>query len=185
MGVSRDLLEQLRHLVQPVAIRVANLAARAVVQVVNDTAAHQVVQLGVLDGESLDDCENFQGYGFSSVPLSGAEAVAIFPNGDRAHPLIVATDDRRHRPTGLSAGEVAVYNDAGAMVKLTVDGDIEVIPASGRKVLVKSPGGSTDALVTKGEFERHTHVTAGTGSPVGPTEITPPALSYTTVLEGE
>jgi len=140
MAISRDLLDQLRHLLRPLSTRIANSIARAVVQVVADGSKLQVLQLGVLEGEDVDDGERFQAYGFSSVPLAGAEAVVLFPNGDRGHPLVVAVDDRRHRPTGGEPGEVTVYNDKGATVKITRDGDIIITPAPGKTVKICDDG---------------------------------------------
>jgi len=186
MSLSHDTLRQIQALVRPLSRRVANSIARAVVQLADDSAKLQVLQLGVLAGESVDDAERLQEYGFTSVPLAGAEAVVLFPNGDRAHPLVVAVDDRRYRPTGLQPGEVAMYNNVVAtLVLLTENGDVEIRPAAGREVFVRSAGGAVDALVTQGEFERHTHVTAGTGAPVGPTPLAGGPLTYTAVLKAE
>lgn len=128
----------IRGLLRPLAVRVANSIARAVVQLVDDATGLQGLQLGVLDGEDLDECERFQEYGFYSVPLVGAEAVVVFPNGDRGHPLVVAVDDRRYRPTGGDAGEVCVYNHTGANVKITAAGDIVLTPAAGKKIKLGS-----------------------------------------------
>jgi len=155
--IGRDVLEQIRHLLRPLQVRIANSIARAVVNLVDDAKKQQMLQLGVLATEDIDDAENFQTYGFSSVPLAGAEAVVLFPGGDRAHPLVVAVADRRYRPTGGQAGEVVVYNSAGAKVILQADGDIEVQPAVGREVFIRSSGGTADRLVKKAEFDGHTH----------------------------
>lgn len=145
MGLDRDMLRQLQHLLRPLANRVANSIARGVVQLVNDERMMQLVQLGVLEGETVEGdtgAEHFQPYGFSSVPLTGAEAVVVFPNGDRSHPLVVTVSDRRHRPTGGEPGEVTVHNHNGATVTLTADGDIVATPATGRHVLLGSASAS-------------------------------------------
>lgn len=149
--MQRDILSQLRHLLRPLSNRIANSIARAVVQVVNDGTKLQSLQLGVLDGEDVDDGERFCQYGFTSIPLTGAEAVVLFPNGDRGHPLVVAVDDRRHRPTGGEAGEVVVYNHVGASVRLTKDGDIVVTCKAGRTVTVNDGSGGA-ALALAGEL---------------------------------
>lgn len=141
MAVGRDILGQLAQLLRPLQVRVANSIARAVVQLVDDSTKLQLVQLGVLAGEDVDDAERFQEYGFASVPLPGAEAVVVFPNGDRGHPLVVAVDDRRYRPTGGAAGEVVVYNNAGAAVRLKADGTIEI-----------TSGGTAVPLATKADL---------------------------------
>ncbi len=143
MGLDRDTLAQLRHLLRPLATRVANSVARAVVQLVDDGRKLQLVQLGVLADETIDGAEHHQPYGFTSVPLPGAEAVVVFPNGDRSHPLAISVSDRRHRPTGGQPGEVTVYNSNGARVILKADGTIEV----------RSASGSAAALATKADLD--------------------------------
>ncbi len=134
------------RLLRRVGNRIANLAARAVVQLVDDTKKLQLLQIGVLAGEDLDDAEHFQQYGFSSNPLVGAEAVVVFPGGDRAHPLVVAVDDRRYRPTGSQPGEVVVYNHTGAQVRFTAAGDIAVTPAPSRAALLGGAA-AVDAVI--------------------------------------
>lgn len=142
MALDRNMLDQLRQLLRPLATRVANTVARAVVQLVDDGTKLQLVQLGVLAGETVDGAEHYQPYGFSSVPLPGAEAVVVFPNGDRSHPLVVSVSDRRYRPTGGDAGEVTMYNHNGAKATITKDGDIIATPAAGRDVLLGSDAAS-------------------------------------------
>jgi phage baseplate assembly protein V len=158
MALTRDTLEQLSRFLRPLQVRLANSIARAVVQLVDDSTKQQLVQLGVLAGEDVGDGEHFQAYGFSSVPLPGAEAVVLFPNGDRGHPLVVAIADRRHRPTGGAPGEVVVYNDTGARIDITKDGDIVLTPAPGRRVRLGSatssdpPALKTDLNALKAAF---------------------------------
>jgi phage baseplate assembly protein V len=152
MGIDRDTLDQIRHLLRPLNAKLANIGARGVVQLVEDGKKLQVLQLGVLEGEDIDDAEHHQPYGFSSVPLGGAEAVLIFPNCDRSHPLVVAVSDRRYRPTDGEPGEVTVYNHTGATIKITEDGDIVVTPAAGRKVKIGSDA-ADDPPVLVSEIE--------------------------------
>lgn len=116
--IERDMLQQLSHLLHPLGSRIANLVGRATVQLVDDRKKLQQIQIGALPGETIDAGEHHQPYGFSSVPLAGAEAVALFPSGDRGHPLVIAVSDRRHRPTGGQAGEVVLYTDEGDVVRL-------------------------------------------------------------------
>lgn len=175
-GVDKDLISQLRNLLRPLHNRVANMVARGVITLTNDGKKQQELQLGVLADEPVPDAEHFHPYGFSSVPLPGAEVVVVFPNGDRGHPLVVAVSDRRHRPTGGEPGEVTFYNDAGAKVVLKSSGDIVATPAAGKKLLVDDGAGGTEPLVTRSEFLGHTHLTAGTGAPTPPTKTATPGL---------
>lgn len=176
MAIGRDVIDQLRHLLRPIATRVANTVARAVVQLVDDDRKLQLVQLGVLAGETVDGAEHHQPFGLSSVPLAGAEAVVVFPGGDRSHPLVVTVSDRRYRPTGGDPGDVTLYNvvdgATGAKVILLATGDIEVHPAPGHEVLIRDEGGGVDRLVKKSEHDGHTHApgtftTAGGGPVTG------------------
>lgn len=131
MTVSRDLLRQLQQLLRPIRNSIANLVARADVQLVDDGKRMQILQVGAHVGEDIDDAERFQNYGFSSVPKAGAEAVVVFPGGDRGHPLVVSVDDRRYRPIGGQPGEVFMYTDEGDLVRLG-RGQLVVIKTGGR-----------------------------------------------------
>jgi len=104
----------------PLALRVRNAAARAVVRLVTEATKMQSLQLGVLAGETVDGIERFQEYGFSSFPFSGAEALVVFPGGDRSHGIAVAVDDRRFR-VQVAEGEVIIYDDLGQKVHLMRD----------------------------------------------------------------
>lgn len=154
------------RMLRPYANRIANLVARGVVQLVNDATKMQILQLGVLEGEDVDDCEHFQGYGFTSVALPGAEAVVVFPNGDRGHPLVVGVDDRRYRPTGMQPGEVAVYHKDGAIVKFTAGGDVVVTPKTGRSVLLGGSGASAPVALRTDLLAITAAVTAAIGAVV-------------------
>src|SRR5690348_16559691 len=133
MGVTREMLGQLEQLLRPIRTRLFNIAMRGVVRLADDGKKLQTLQVSVDKGtDPVGNAEHHQPYGFSSIPLAGAEAVVIFPNGDRGHPLVVATSDRRYRPTGGKAGEVTVYNNVGAKITMTKDGDIVATPAPGR-----------------------------------------------------
>lgn len=134
------------------ATRIANLVSRAIVRRVDDAKKMQSLQVDLLDTETRDEVERPQNYGFTSVPLEGAEAVAVFVGGRRDHGLVLAVEDRRYRVTGLKSGEVAIYTDEGDRVTLKRGGTIEIKASS--KVVVNAPAvevaGSTNS-VPKGE----------------------------------
>lgn len=144
------MIDAVTRLLAPLRNRIANMIARAVVQLVADGGKLQALQLVVGADETRDGCERFQEYGFTSVPLAGAEAVVLFVGGRRDHGLVVAVDDRRHRMAGLEAGEVALYTDEGDSVQL-LRGRIVKITA-GTKVVIDAPAlefaePSTDAAL--------------------------------------
>lgn len=72
--------------------------------------------------ETIEDREYFQHYGFTSRPLTGAEAILICEGN---HVVMIASDDRRYR-IALEDGEAALYDDLGQKVHLTRSG-IEVL----------------------------------------------------------
>lgn len=175
MGIDRDILRQLQHLLRPLATSMANTVARAVVQLVDDDKKLQLIQLGVLAGETVDGAEHHQPYGLSAVPLPGVEAVVLFPSGDRSHPLIVAVSDRTNRPTGGDPGDVTLYSPVGsvsARVILLASGDIEIRPGSGGEVLIRDEGGGVDRLVKKSEHDGHTHLPGSYVAPTGGGPVT-------------
>lgn len=119
-------MSSLRHtilrLLEPLRNRVAGMVARAVVTLVDDKKRMQELQLQLL-GETIAGAERVQNYGLTSKPFpptgeQAAEAVVLFVGGGRDHPLVVAVDDRRHRPTDLADGEVALYDDRGVRVHI-------------------------------------------------------------------
>lgn len=108
-----------------VAGRVRLAIARAVVNLVNDATKMQTVQVQLGADQVRDRVEHFQHYGFTSVPLPGAEGIGLAVGGSTDHLVVINVDDRRYRIT-LQAGEVALYDDQGQCVKLGRDGMVHV-----------------------------------------------------------
>lgn len=176
-------LNDLARLLAPLRSRVLNMVARAVISGVDDSKKLQLLQLGILAGETHDELERFQEYGFSSVPRDGAEAVVIFPGGTRDHGLAIGVEDRRYRIKGLAGGEVAVYNDTGAKIVMRASGDIDLVPKTGQKVKVTGDVDVTGTLTASADvvgggksLATHTHSVAGANSG-GPVVFVPPALT--------
>ena len=116
------MIEALNKLTEGMRAKVQLMVGRAILSVVSDSAAIQTVQARMLADEVLDEVERIQQYGFTSVPLPGAEGVVVFVGGNRDHGLVIATDDRRYRIKGLPGGEVAIYDDLEQKVHLTRTG---------------------------------------------------------------
>jgi phage baseplate assembly protein V len=157
--------------------RLQNLVSRAVVRRVDDASGLQLHQFALLADETREGVERVQNYGFTSVPLEGAEAVVLFVGGFRDHGLAVAVDDRRHRLKGLQPGEVAIYTDEGDSVVIRRGGTVEVTAAT--KVVLSAPAvelaGATRA-VPKGEDLNTAIATLATaiGTAVGAIPIAAP-----------
>ena len=111
--------------------------SRAVVRLVADDKRLQELQVSLLADEARAIVERFQQYGFTSVPLEGAEAIAVAVGGVRGHMVVLAVDDRRYRPRDLQPGETCQYNQHGDRVHVRADGTIEVVART--KVYVDAP----------------------------------------------
>lgn len=102
--------------------RLNGLIGRAVLKAVDDARGLQTLQIELMADELCPDAERVQDYGFASHPHADAEAVAIHPGGLRSHALVIAVADRRYRLRNMAAGEVALYDDLGQVVRLKRDG---------------------------------------------------------------
>ena len=173
------MIKTMRKIIEPTVRKARLMVGRAVVQMVNDAAKMQALQVTLLAGETRAGVERFQEYGFTSNPQPGAEACMVCVGGNRDHGIVIAVDDRRYRLTGLQSGEVAIYTDEGDKVVLKrghlieIDTQTLTINASA-KVQINSPllqvtGGDVkaDSISLKGH--KHGGVTTGsgqTGTPV-------------------
>ncbi|WP_282265917.1 phage baseplate assembly protein V [Stenotrophomonas sp. PS02298] len=92
------------------------MISRAVVALIDDARQVQELQLEMLDEEARAKSERFQQYGFTSVPLPGAEAIVVAVGGSRSHMVALAVDDRRYRKRDLAPGEVSLYSHEGDYV---------------------------------------------------------------------
>ncbi|CAL4866738.1 hypothetical protein MMA231_00982 [Asticcacaulis sp. MM231] len=110
------------RLLRPIKDRLNLMLGRAIVRLVKDSGALQLIQADRSADEPADDLERFGWYGFHSVPHEGAEAIVASLGGSRSHGVVIACEDRRYRLTGMAAGEVALADDLGQVVYLTRDG---------------------------------------------------------------
>lgn len=104
---------------------IRRLASRARLHRIDDSTGIQAVQVELLAGE-IRNLQRLQDYGITSVPLPGAEGIALALNGDRAQSVIIKTDDRRHRITELQPGEVCIYTHEGDTIHLKRGRKIEI-----------------------------------------------------------
>lgn len=130
--------------VQGMVLRGRIIAARAV----NETIQRCDVQ--VLVGDTPADVDQLAQYGFASVPLEGADAIVVAVQGKAEDLVIIAVDDRRHRPTGLQPGDVCLYDHRGNQITLKSD---RIACAAPERVEFVSPRvdlGESDLLATAG-----------------------------------
>lgn len=100
------------------ALNRVRLAFRTRLTRVNSAGPLQTFQAKGLAGESLQDCELFQHYGFTSNPLPGAAAIVLPLGGRTSHSVVIATEHATYRLQELKPGEVALYTDEGAKIAL-------------------------------------------------------------------
>lgn len=120
-----------------------NIVARAVITALDAAKKCQSVGLKLIAGDQKENVEHLEPYGFTSAAKDGAEAVVLFPGGDRSHGIAVVVSDRRYRLKGLARGEVAIYDDQGQSVTLTRAGI--VVDGGGKPIVFKN--------ATKARFE--------------------------------
>ena len=166
-------LDDLRRVLRPLHVRISNLIGRAVVKATDDAKKVQELQVDLLDSETRDEVERFQEYGFSSVPLAGAEAVVVFVNGRRDHGLAIGVEDRRYRIINLSGGEVALYNNTGAKIVMKANGDIELTPKAGQQIKLVGDTAVTGTITASVDvvgggksLKNHVHAMTLTDSPI-------------------
>jgi phage baseplate assembly protein V len=159
-------------LLTPLANRIANMVARAVVKRADDSESAQTLQVAALDGETLDDLEHTQPYGFTSVPKDGAQAVLLFVCGKHDHGLVLVVGDRRYRLKSLESGEVAVYDSNGSTVVLKKNGDIQLNPQSGTVKVTGDLVASGDVKAGTISLKTHVHSPGSLSAPSGGGTVT-------------
>jgi len=107
------MIDFVSKIMKPLRDRIMLMVARGVIESISENEGLQKVKMELLAGEIRDGMEHFFDYGFTSSPKSGAEAVVVFPGGNREHGLVIKIDDRRFRLKTLAEGEVALYTDEG------------------------------------------------------------------------
>lgn len=158
--MSAEFMNAVRRLTGPMQRSIRMMISRAIITLVNDDKPIQEMQVSLLampqpDGgmgkEMADGVEVIRHYGFTSQPHPGAEAVYVSVAGIRSHGLIIATEDRRYRLSGLAEGEVALYDDLGQMVHLTRGGI--VIKGAGLPIMIQDTSELTVKAATKVRME--------------------------------
>ena len=134
--------DMMRRALAPIEGRVRLMLARAIVLLIDDAPRAQELQVELLEDEQQDGVERLQNYGFTAAPHPGAEAVVACIGGLRSHAIALVVEDRRYRLKGLAAGEVALYDDLGNVVKL---GRTQITITAADKIAITAPGGVTIA----------------------------------------
>ena len=137
------------------AVRQAFRGRLSATQTGNTLATTQVQGLA---GETLQEVEQMQQFGFTSHAPAGSEVIVLPLGGDTTHGIVIASEHGSFRLKNLQGGEVAVYDQSGSSVVLRqgrlieMDCDNLVIRAS-QKVAIDSPMVEASAQVlAKGQI---------------------------------
>ncbi len=139
------------------ALRVYGMISRGTIKKINDKSKLQELDIELLHEEEKTGVEVMGQYGFKSVPIKPSEkkakatALILFPQGNRSHGVVIAVDDRRHRPRDWKEGESGLYDDEGKLVKLSRDA-LEITTGASKKPFIVTIDGST-FTVTKDKIE--------------------------------
>ena len=145
----------------------------------------------------------YQWQGFRVKPkLQGTQAVVLAPRGGSANAVAVACDDLTTGPQPADELEPVIYDAAGSTITFDKSGSVEIKTASGATALLDSDGNiwlipktgkqvnagtgitaQLDKLVTHSELQTaldlvagHVHPVSGASTGASPT-LTPPALT--------
>lgn len=176
-------IEILRRLMEPLWLAIRSTVVSGEVRLSYNGGNGRKVQATLLSGETRDNLDAPEPYGFTSAPKAGAELVATRVHGSIENTVILLVADRRYRLKILEEGDVAIYNDEGSYVWLKRGNKIEIGASGGVKILgslevtgdVSDQVGSLAAL--RAGYNAHTHVENGTGGGVTdpPIPTDPPA----------
>lgn len=75
-----------------------------------------------VQGTAVDDVEQLEPYGLAAVAPAGAHVLIVHVGADESHPVAVAASSPAHRPSGMTAGQVALYDSTGKVVMLSTSG---------------------------------------------------------------
>lgn len=172
----------MERLLNPIKARIRLMVGKCLIT----ACGSNTVDLSLLAGETRDEVDFYQQYGFTSVPVGKVSGVALFIGGSRDNGVVVASrGEDKKMAIELEPGEVALHTLFGSNVVLKKDGSVLVRPKSGKVMRVEGDlnvvgnvwatkdvaakcvdvaGTMTDGLV---HLTRHTHP-SGAG-PTGPT----------------
>ena len=101
-------------------------AFRGELKSVRSETGVQSMQIEGLSGETVQDAENYQQFGFTSNPPAGTKVVVLPLGGATSHGIIIATEHASFRVAGLAGGEVAIYDQSGSTIILKQGKVIEI-----------------------------------------------------------
>lgn len=113
------------------------LPFRVELGLIDTLAPVQIVEAQGLAGETLNDHEIFQHYGFTSAPPPESQGLVLPIGGRTAQGIVIATEHGDYRFKVTAPGEVALYTDEGDYIYFKRGHVIEV--KAGAEVKVDAP----------------------------------------------
>jgi phage gp45-like len=141
-------LAAIKKLIEPLKQRVLLMIGRVLILAVKTDGVLPQLTGELLQGEVNQGLTLMQHFGLASNPLPFSEGIAVFPLGDRSQGYVVATEDRRIRPS-LDPGETALYSaeDVAAPGEEPAAGPLHSIRlTSGRAI--QAAGASATAIIS-------------------------------------
>jgi phage baseplate assembly protein V len=107
--------------------RVRMALASGVISATDDSGPIHRVQVQIpTTGERIDNVKILEIFGLASHAPPGSDLVVQFLAGDRSNAVATATGNQKLRLRNLKAGEVALYDGHGSVIKLANGGKISV-----------------------------------------------------------
>ena len=96
---------------------------RGILRSVADTTGGLRTCQATIEGiDTDDDVEHAEPYGLASSGVAGAHVMVVDVGGDESHPVAISVSDSRYRPSGLTTGQVALYDATGKVILLASSG---------------------------------------------------------------
>ena len=140
------------RLLSPLYRRMATMIGRCILSALDSSSGVQNASVTIMADEEMKGVEYMEPYGFTSVPLQGAEGVVLNVSSRRGSCVVVSLGNRKFRLKGLKSGEVALYTDEGDKLvfergktvrlttqKLIIDVAETVDINAGQKVTINAP----------------------------------------------
>lgn len=121
-----QVVKIVRKEIESIKRRILGIVSRGTVRVVNDTTNTQTVQMELPNGEVTFNIPNLQPFGFSSVPLAGADGVHLCIGSNRNNSVAVSVNDHRYRPKNNIPGTVCLHTQNAVLVRCLPDGTVEI-----------------------------------------------------------
>lgn len=120
-------LKAAKGLVDRMGDKLSRMIRRGVVKI---TSASYFMQVQGFDGERFDDAELWQQFGLASRPPAGGECLVVKVDAEGEQPIVVSTQDRGERPSGLADGDSILYAKKSgadqASVKCTATAEVQL-----------------------------------------------------------